>query len=503
MTLQTLRVPERTPLAPRIMVFGLGGAGCNAVNNLIARDLDNIEYVVANTDSQSLTASACDNRIQLGLTTTDGLGAGADPQKGRAAAEESIEEIRDAVDGVHLCFVTAGMGGGTGTGAAPVVAKVTREAGVLTVAVVIKPFKFEGDIRMAVANTGITELENEVNTLIVIPNQNLFDIATEAMTSNEALGMANDVLYEAVKTITDLMSHTGQINRDFADVRTVFSSPGRAMFGFGESEGEHRGTKAAEAAMNNKLLEDMTLNQCERVLINVLGGTDMKLWDIYDAAEAVHNQVGKDKNIIVGSASDGKFDGRVRVSVIATGMNPPSPAAHGASSYTLDHRVGYGEHEGHTPSGIHRDQYDQGGHSQEMDKAGGMWPDSHAAYTDDTIDDQQPMIDLTNGEDIDLPPMHDEGPISSFVAPGSRNRETKSARPDRGHQQHDPDRQVKPAGNQSSLGTVGSNVRQLLENLRGDEQKGRSQGTPKPVIRRQEHQDKVNGDASIYRKFLN
>ena len=471
MTLQTLRVPEGSHLVPRIMVFGLGGAGCNAVNNLIARDLNNIEFVVANTDSQSLSASVAENRIQLGINTTEGLGAGADPQKGRAAAEESLEEIREVVDGVHLCFVTAGMGGGTGTGASPVVARVAREAGVLTVAVVIKPFLFEGDIRMAVANAGIADLENEVNTLIVIPNQNLFEISTEATTSKEALAMANDVLYEAVRTITDLMSHTGQINRDFADVRSVFSSNGRAMFGFGEAEGEHRGTTAAEQAMNNRLLEDTVMNHCDRVLLNVIGGSDMKLWDIYDAAEAVHNKVGKDKNIIVGSASDSEFDGRIRVSVIATGLGTSDKnVTRGDLYYDSGFSNANSDSNGSAHSiNEHKNgsDYVNAGHETTSDtdqQFVDQWSDNSVeeVTTYNTARTEANDVYSRNTSEPDVTKVEDMSQ-RSFIAPRNPNKGPEAEKIMA--KRHD----TKESKTGSYRNTFGSNVRQLLDNLRNED----------------------------------
>jgi len=495
MTLETLRIPERSLLKPRIMIFGVGGAGCNAVNNLIARNLDNIEFVAANTDAQSLAASSAESRIQLGVTTTQGLGAGADPLTGKAAAEESIDEIRDAIEGVHLCFIAAGMGGGTGTGAAPVVARVAREAGVLTVAVVIKPFEMELDIRMAVAEQGIAELENEVNTLIVIPNENLFDIDHENMTWSEVLAMANDGLFRAASTITDLIACTGEINRDFADVKSVFSSKGRAMFGFGEAEGEDRGARAAEDAMCNKLVEDVDLEQCERVLINVIGGSDMKLVDIQAATRTIQNRVGKDKNVIFGSDNNSEIEGRVRVSVIATGM----------PSSTVAQRRGH--FSGIAEPGPGQDVREQRAvHSQLF---GPEWRDEPIRdepgfdERDRVIADQKAGFDETAvphsvdrhgfGDKPDIAPHDEAGPVD-FIAPQHRDVPKIEAIDDDPPIMIDPDRSM---GTEDSSSTF-SNVRQLFGNLRPGDRKSKTFRGEEPMLRRSDGKNQANGDARNY-----
>ena len=382
MALETLQVPKQSLLKPRIMIFGVGGAGCNAVNHLISRDLGQIEFVVANTDAQSLEASSAENRIQLGATTTEGLGAGADPNIGRAAAEESIDEIRDAIEGVHLCFITAGMGGGTGTGAAPIIARMAREAGVLTVAVVIKPFEMELAIRMAVAEKGIAELENEVNTLIVIPNENLYQIDNEDIGYFDLLAMANDGLFRAISTISDLITGTGMINRDFADVKSVFNSKGRAMFGFGEAEGEDKGVRAAQEALQNKLVEDTDLERCERVLINVIGGSDMKLSDVHAANQIIQDRVGKDKNLIFGADKNDALQNRIRVTVIATGM-PSSTFGRHLDGRTEPIPQPY-------PGGQDPQQEDSSGAEWEM----GPTPGSDYQDEDDSGLAEEPLIDF-------------------------------------------------------------------------------------------------------------
>jgi cell division protein FtsZ len=319
--------PQTKELKPRIVVFGVGGAGGNAVNNMIEAGLEGVEFVVANTDSQQLAFSKTERRIQLGVNVTQGLGAGAHPEVGMSAAEESAAEIGEYLDGAHMVFITAGMGGGTGTGAGPIIAKCARERGILTVGVVTKPFHFEGRHRMRLADSGIAELQRYVDTLIVIPNQNLFRVANERTTFSQAFGMADQVLHSGVRSITDLMVLPGLINLDFADVRTVMTEMGKAMMGTGEASGEGRALMAAENAIQNPLLDEVTLKGAKAVLVNITGGLDMTLLEVDEAANAISGQVDPEANIIFGAAFDPNLDGLVRVSVVATGMDGASIAA--------------------------------------------------------------------------------------------------------------------------------------------------------------------------------
>jgi cell division protein FtsZ len=322
-----LSAPRATELKPRIVVFGVGGAGGNAVNNMIEAGLEGVEFVVANTDAQQLAFSKTDRRVQLGVETTQGLGAGAHPEIGMSAAEESIPEIGEHLDGAHMVFITAGMGGGTGTGAAPIIAKCARERGILTVGVVTKPFHFEGRHRMRLADAGIGELQRYVDTLIVIPNQNLFRVANERTTFAEAFGMADQVLHSGVRSITDLMVLPGLINLDFADVRTVMTEMGKAMMGTGEATGDDRALMASQNAIANPLLDEVSLKGAKAVLVNVTGGLDMTLLEVDEAANAISEQVDPEANIIFGAAFDPSLDGMIRVSVVATGMDGASIAA--------------------------------------------------------------------------------------------------------------------------------------------------------------------------------
>ena len=316
-----LTVPDTPELKPRITVFGVGGAGGNAVNNMIDQALDGCEFVVANTDSQALAQSRATSRIQMGAKVTEGLGAGARPAVGASAAEESIETIVDHLVGSHMCFITAGMGGGTGTGAAPIIAQAARELGVLTVGVVTKPFQFEGAKRMRQAEDGVEALQKVVDTLIIIPNQNLFRLANEKTTFTEAFSMADDVLYQGVKGVTDLMVRPGLINLDFADVRAVMNEMGKAMMGTGESEGEDRAIQAAERAIANPLLDEISLKGARGVLINITGGYDLTLFELDEAANRIREEVDPEANIIVGSTLDTEMEGKMRVSVVATGID--------------------------------------------------------------------------------------------------------------------------------------------------------------------------------------
>ncbi|MFU8881926.1 MAG: cell division protein FtsZ [Rhodobacterales bacterium] len=316
-----LSMPGQEELKPRITVFGVGGAGGNAVNNMIEKKLTGVEFVVANTDAQALQQSNAPSRIQLGVKVTEGLGAGARAAVGAAAAEESIEQIVDHLAGAHMCFITAGMGGGTGTGAAPIIAQAARELGVLTVGVVTKPFQFEGAKRMRQAEEGVEALQKMVDTLIIIPNQNLFRLANEKTTFTEAFSMADDVLYQGVKGVTDLMVRPGLINLDFADVRAVMDEMGKAMMGTGEASGEDRAIQAAEKAIANPLLDEISLRGAKGVLINITGGHDLTLFELDEAANRIREEVDADANIIVGSTLDTDMEGMMRVSVVATGID--------------------------------------------------------------------------------------------------------------------------------------------------------------------------------------
>ncbi|HWW47842.1 MAG TPA: cell division protein FtsZ [Xanthobacteraceae bacterium] len=319
-----LNIPDISELKPRITVFGVGGAGGNAVNNMITAGLAGVDFVVANTDAQALTLSKAERIIQMGTQVTLGLGAGSQPEVGAAAAEEVIDEIRDHLSGANMVFVTAGMGGGTGTGAAPVIAKAAREMGILTVGVVTKPFHFEGGRRMRTAEHGITALHQVVDTLLIIPNQNLFRVATEKTTFADAFAMADQVLYSGVACITDLMVKEGLINLDFADVRAVMREMGKAMMGTGEATGEKRALTAAEAAIANPLIDDSSMKGAKGLLISITGGRDLTLFEVDEAATRIREEVDQDANIIVGATFDESLDGVIRVSVVATGIDQNS-----------------------------------------------------------------------------------------------------------------------------------------------------------------------------------
>jgi cell division protein FtsZ len=330
MTIEFMR-PEVDELKPRISVIGVGGAGGNAIANMIQSDVQGVEFVVANTDAQALNASAAERRIQLGLKITQGLGAGSRPEIGRAAAEETLEMVEKALDGAHMCFIAAGMGGGTGTGAAPVIAKAARDKGILTVGVVTKPFSFEGNRRMRSAEAGIEELQKHVDTLIVIPNQNLFLVANPNTTFKEAFKMADEVLQQGVRGITDLMVMPGLINLDFADVRSVMGEMGKAMMGTGEASGDNRAIEAAEKAIANPLLDGVSMKGAKGVIVSIVGGEDMRLMEVDEAANHIKELVDPDANIIWGSAFNNDLEGKIRVSVVATGIeaeqaNVPEPA---------------------------------------------------------------------------------------------------------------------------------------------------------------------------------
>ena len=321
MTLNLSLPQDPFDIRPKITVVGVGGAGGNAVNNMIRSKLEGVDFLVANTDAQALQQSQCERRIQLGSTVTKGLGAGARPDVGRMAAEEAVRDIAEQLAGSNMVFITAGMGGGTGTGAGPVVAQIAREQGILTVGVVTKPFHFEGSHRMKMAEYGINELQNYVDTLIIIPNQNLFRIANEKTTFADAFKMADEVLYSGVRGVTDLMVMPGLINLDFADIRAVMSEMGKAMMGTGEATGDNRAIAAAEAAISNPLLDEISMKGARGVLINITGGMDMTLFEVDEAANRIRDEVDPDANIIFGSTFDQSLEGKIRISVVATGID--------------------------------------------------------------------------------------------------------------------------------------------------------------------------------------
>ncbi|WP_137390762.1 cell division protein FtsZ [Rhodoligotrophos defluvii] len=342
----SLTVPNLAELKPRITVFGVGGAGGNAVNNMIHSKLEGVEFVVANTDAQALSQNAAQRRIQMGTALTQGLGAGSQPQIGAAAAEEALPEILDHLAGAHMCFITAGMGGGTGTGAAPVIARAAKEQGILTVGVVTKPFQFEGQRRMITAERGIEGLSKHVDTLIVIPNQNLFRIANEKTTFAAAFAMADQVLYSGVASITELMTKEGLINLDFADVRAVMSEMGKAMMGTGEAAGDKRAIEAAEAAISNPLLDDVSMRGARGLLISITGGHDLTLYEVDEAATRIREEVDPEANIILGATFDESLEGVMRVSVVATGIVDPAmeqaPHDYDAEYDSAPERTSYG-----------------------------------------------------------------------------------------------------------------------------------------------------------------
>ena len=345
-------MPERQPEnRPRITVFGVGGAGGNAVNNMIAGELEGVDFVVANTDAQSLFQSLCENRVRLGVNITQGLGAGARADIGKVAAEEALDDIQSFLQGNNMVFIAAGMGGGTGTGAAPVIARAAREHGILTVGVVTKPFHFEGSQRMRIAERGIQELHQYVDTLIVIPNQNLFRVASDQTTFADAFGIADDVLHAGVRGVTDLMVNPGLINLDFADIRTVMGTMGKAMMGTGEAEGEDRATEAAEAAINNPLLDNASIEGARGVLINVTGGTDVTLHEVDQAASRICKTVDEEATIIFGTSLDQKMDGHMRVAVIATGIDSDEVRAPIPDSSDNIHVLGFSDRKGASGGG--------------------------------------------------------------------------------------------------------------------------------------------------------
>ena len=316
-----ITIPVEKNLTPKIAVFGVGGGGVNAVNNMISANLEGVDFFAANTDAQALENSLATNKIKFGISSTRGMGSGADPKIGAIAAEESSDEIIEALENYNMVFVTAGMGGGTGTGGAPIVAKLAKERNILTVGVVTKPFHFEGAKRMKVAEDGLNELQKYVDTLIIIPNQNLFKLANERTTFADAFKMADEVLYAGVKGVTDLITKPGLINLDFADIHTVMNEKGKAMMGTGEADGEDRAIKASEAAISNPLLDHSSMKGAKGVLINITGGMDMTLFEVDEAANRIKEEVDTNANIIFGSAFDQDLEGKLRVSVVATGID--------------------------------------------------------------------------------------------------------------------------------------------------------------------------------------
>src|SRR5439155_19969701 len=334
--------PEVDELRPRISVIGVGGAGGNAIANMMRADVQGVDFVVANTDAQALNASLADRRIQLGLKITQGLGAGSRPEIGRAAAEETLDEIIASLEGAHMCFIAAGMGGGTGTGAAPVIAKAARDKGILTVGVCTKPFAFEGARRARSAEAGLSELKQHVDTLIVIPSQNLFRLANSETTFKEAFEMADEVLQQGVRGITDLMVMPGLINLDFADVRSVMSEMGKAMMGTGEAEGDNRAIEAASKAIANPLLDGVSMKGAKGVIVSITGGEDMRLLEVDEAANHIRELVDEDANIIWGSAFNPDLEGKIRVSVVATGIEADSAAVAAAAAEPATRAFSFG-----------------------------------------------------------------------------------------------------------------------------------------------------------------
>jgi len=421
-----LTMTEREDLKPRITVFGVGGAGGNAVNNMIEKQLEGVEFVVANTDAQALAQSKAPARIQMGVRVTEGLGAGARPSVGSAAAEETIEEIVDHLAGAHMCFITAGMGGGTGTGAAPIIAQAARELGVLTVGVVTKPFQFEGAKRMRQAEEGLEALQKVVDTLIIIPNQNLFRLANEKTTFTEAFALADDVLYQGVKGVTDLMVRPGLINLDFADVRAVMDEMGKAMMGTGEASGEDRAIQAAEKAIANPLLDEISLKGAKGVLINITGGTDLTLFELDEAANRIREEVDPDANIIVGSTLDDAMEGNMRVSVVATGIDAslsqldvPTPRRRLAEPLTAPEQV----HVAHEPAQAPENAFQLGrdDRAEAPREEAPRAAEPRTLFDDDAADDDLPPPVYRPASARPAPEtLHVEDEAESFVAPRPR-----------------------------------------------------------------------------------
>lgn len=411
--------PSVEELRPRITVIGVGGAGGNAIANMINAEIEGVDFIVANTDAQALNASSAEHRIQLGPDVTQGLGAGSRPEVGRAAAEETVEEVDRALDGVNMVFIAAGMGGGTGTGAAPIIAEIARKKGILTVGVVTKPFLFEGTRRMRAADAGIEELQKHVDTLIVIPNQNLFLVAKADTTFKEAFQLADEVLQQGVRSITDLMVMPGLINLDFADVRSVMGEMGKAMMGTGEGEGDNRALEAAERAIANPLLDGVSMQGAKGVIISIIGGEDMRLLEVDEAANHIRELVDPEANIIWGSAFNPDLDGKIRVSVVATGIEHTGHAA----AYTSDEVVGLGSARGPKKPALPiptQEELDED--AGDVESQAGADADTGFELTEGDADDLQmpesydsegdvsALADLAGGNDID----GDEGGFTGF-----------------------------------------------------------------------------------------
>ena len=439
-----LTVPQsmHTDFTPRITVIGVGGGGTNAVDNMIALNLQGVEFVVANTDAQQLLHSRADRRIQLGPHITQGLGAGANPQIGKAAAEEAAEELYRHLDGTHMLFVAAGMGGGTGTGAAPVIARMARERGILTVGVVTKPFNFEGSRRSRHANEGIEELQNYVDTLIVIPNQNLFRMSNERTTWKEAFKMADHVLYMGVRGVTDLMMTPGLVNLDFADVRTVMQEMGKAMMGTGEAEGENRAIRAAEAAISNPLLEDTSMSGARGLLINITGGEDLTLFEVDQAASRIGEEVAPDANIIFGSALDPTLEGKIRVSVVATGIDMGVGSSRGEHQRPTLVAVGNGGMEEFNPIPLPNQTQTSGevstanlgaGHSSVTPITGFRGLPGNQPGNREAFERESQGLDIPHGGSS-----IDAGPAHASFADEADHREPHPADPSYAHRQEEP-----------------------------------------------------------------
>jgi len=431
-----LTIPDIQELKPRITVFGVGGAGGNAVNNMIASGLDGVDFVVANTDAQALALSKSPRIIQLGVSVTEGLGAGSHPEVGRAAAEESYDEINDHLSGAHMVFITAGMGGGTGTGAAPVVARAAREQGILTVGVVTKPFAFEGNRRARLAEEGIDELHRHVDTLIIIPNQNLFRVANEKTTFADAFSMADQVLFSGVACITDLMVKEGLINLDFADVRAVMRGMGKAMMGTGEASGDDRARHAAEAAIANPLLDDVSMHGARGLLISITGGPDLTLYEVDEAASRIREEVDEDANIILGATFDATMTGTIRVSVVATGTDAtmvqalePMKAQPGRAPLAVRRHAGA---EPQPQSQQRIEMQPQSRPTAELEAqvanvvAEAISYQQHPAHQDYGHDDDgvvvEPYVPAASQEPYEEQPRHAESPVPSVYVPSSAER---------------------------------------------------------------------------------
>jgi len=423
-----LTIPDIQELKPRITVFGVGGAGGNAVNNMIHSGLDGVDFVVANTDAQALALSSAQRIIQLGVSVTEGLGAGSHPEVGKAAAEESWDEINDHLSGSHMVFITAGMGGGTGTGAAPVIARAAREQGILTVGVVTKPFTFEGNRRGRLAEDGIDELHRHVDTLIVIPNQNLFRVANEKTTFADAFKMADQVLYSGVACITDLMVKEGLINLDFADVRAVMRGMGKAMMGTGEASGEDRARHAAEAAIANPLLDDVSMHGARGLLISITGGPDLTLYEVDEAASRIREEVDADANIILGATFDPNMNGSIRVSVVATGtdatmvqaLEPAKPSTNRAPLQAQQIRQAMpAQAQIVAPQPVVEDEFES---QVEQAVAEAIQEPVYASYQEDDGVTVEPYIPAATHNVIDEGMRAPEAPIPSVYVPSHAER---------------------------------------------------------------------------------